>query len=64
MKGLEIDGIEVYDPDHIVVCSLCGARVQAGAPSEVCCPPIYDKPAPPWVYEFHAEHEAWPKHWR
>lgn len=57
-----INGVAVW-PDRIVRCSACGADVQVGAPSEVCCPPMYDKPAPEWVFDFHSEHGRWPKDW-
>lgn len=59
---LTVRGVECF-PNRMVKCSQCGQSVQAGAPSEDCCPAIRDEPAPVWVRAFYAEHGVWPCEW-
>lgn len=61
-ERVTVRGVECF-PSRTVRCSQCGQPVQAGAPSEDCCPAIHDKPAPEWVRAFYAEHGVWPCEW-
>lgn len=58
-RRVVVAGVECWER-ATVTCSACGQKVQIGAPSEDCCPARYDKPAPQWVRDFHAEHGVWP----